>query len=438
MIVHSKAVAELFELQVQLIEPYPLAHWFFYLELVLLSVTGIFWLYRMNQSLGLYDPLFIIPLLQSSYILFGVISGGIFFEEFAGLHNGPAGMGGWPLFVLGMLSILSGLYLIAPRTEEPAPSPHGMRPKNIRISRREEDAEADDEAHDEAADPYGAAPRLPTPPQREITQAERAIELRAERAVERAAHRRVGSKGKGSISLTALSPMPRPSGPEGTALVGGAPSSDTVGGSYSASRHQRSPSRSKTNVAALDEVTLSLAETSEEGMAPVAEDLVAAAELPAGRYAGLRIDAPTANGLESSTASTPSHSANKKPSPSPMPTSPAAAPSPANRPVVAPTPSLPTPCSSPPPSQQPLTPPPQLSGGITPGDSGRSSGPPSGRSPLSGPSPLSRSASSDTAERPTDPASVFTRPAITPTNAASRPPSSSRPNRPGQRGHQLD
>jgi hypothetical protein len=68
----------------------------------------------MNTSLGLFDPLFIIPLLQSSYILFGVISGGIYFEEFAGLHNGPAGAGGWPLFILGMLCILSGLALIAP------------------------------------------------------------------------------------------------------------------------------------------------------------------------------------------------------------------------------------------------------------------------------------------------------------------------------------
>eukprot|EP00966_Prymnesium_polylepis_P206134 4776409-Prymnesium_polylepis.1 len=38
----------------------------------------------MNKSLGLYDPLFIIPLLQSSYITFGATASGIFYR---GLHT---------------------------------------------------------------------------------------------------------------------------------------------------------------------------------------------------------------------------------------------------------------------------------------------------------------------------------------------------------------
>ena len=41
------------------------ASWYFYLEFSLLSVTGCIWLYKMNESLGLYDPLFIIPLMQA-------------------------------------------------------------------------------------------------------------------------------------------------------------------------------------------------------------------------------------------------------------------------------------------------------------------------------------------------------------------------------------
>ena len=142
MIVHSKVVAELFELQLQMVSPIPLAHWFFYLEMVLLSGTGIFWMLRMNTSLALFDPLFIIPLLQSSYILFGVISGGIYFEEFAGLHNGPAGAGGWPLFIIGMMSILSGLALIAPPpseaglpTSSSSEGPDGVGPKLVRKHR---------------------------------------------------------------------------------------------------------------------------------------------------------------------------------------------------------------------------------------------------------------------------------------------------------------
>ncbi|KAL3918264.1 MAG: hypothetical protein SGPRY_006084 [Prymnesium sp.] len=79
MIVHSKAVAELLELQTSGVLIF--SSWYFYLEATLLSVTGCIWLFKMNESLGLYDPLFIIPLLQSSYILFGVISGGIFFQS---------------------------------------------------------------------------------------------------------------------------------------------------------------------------------------------------------------------------------------------------------------------------------------------------------------------------------------------------------------------
>ena len=66
MIVHSKAIAELFELQVQMIEPLPVTTWYFYLEFTLLATGGAFWLFKMNESLGMFDPLFIIPLLQVS------------------------------------------------------------------------------------------------------------------------------------------------------------------------------------------------------------------------------------------------------------------------------------------------------------------------------------------------------------------------------------
>mmetsp|Transcript_25883 Transcript_25883/g.46814 ORF Transcript_25883/g.46814 Transcript_25883/m.46814 type:complete len:365 (-) Transcript_25883:53-1147(-) len=129
MIVHSKAIAELSEILFlklgtpDLLEPLPLATWYFWVEFTLLVVCGVVWLYKMNESLGLYDPLFIIPLMQSSYILFGVIAGGIYFEEFAGLSKrelfgAELGFGGWLLFGLGMFLILFGLYLIAPPRQQ--------------------------------------------------------------------------------------------------------------------------------------------------------------------------------------------------------------------------------------------------------------------------------------------------------------------------------
>jgi hypothetical protein len=39
-----------------------------------LGFVGV-WLFRMNEALSLYDPLFIIPLLQVNFILFAIVSG---------------------------------------------------------------------------------------------------------------------------------------------------------------------------------------------------------------------------------------------------------------------------------------------------------------------------------------------------------------------------
>jgi hypothetical protein len=40
----------------------------------------LYWLKRLNDALALYDPLFIIPLLQANFIFFAIISGGIFYQ----------------------------------------------------------------------------------------------------------------------------------------------------------------------------------------------------------------------------------------------------------------------------------------------------------------------------------------------------------------------
>ena len=61
------------------------------------------------------------------------------------MHNGPAGAGGWPLFILGMLMILTGLALIAPppSAEAQPPSPGGrLSAGATRLSHREEDGDA--------------------------------------------------------------------------------------------------------------------------------------------------------------------------------------------------------------------------------------------------------------------------------------------------------
>lgn len=117
MIVHSKTVAELFDLmgggEITFVDL--LSDWFFWLELMITAVCGIFWAVQMNRSLGLYDPLFIIPLLQSSYITFGATASGIFYQEFRTLHEiGVAGPATWFFFICGMTMIVVGIMLLAP------------------------------------------------------------------------------------------------------------------------------------------------------------------------------------------------------------------------------------------------------------------------------------------------------------------------------------
>lgn len=59
--------------------------WFTYVVLAYFLVTVAFWLYRLNAALGMYDPLFIIPLLQASYIVLATVAGGLYFQEFAAM-----------------------------------------------------------------------------------------------------------------------------------------------------------------------------------------------------------------------------------------------------------------------------------------------------------------------------------------------------------------
>ena len=79
MVVHTKLLAELIELS-STTGQVAFTNWFFWLELVLVLVFGIYWLFRFTQCLGMFDPLLIIPLMQTAFIIFGAIAGGIFFK----------------------------------------------------------------------------------------------------------------------------------------------------------------------------------------------------------------------------------------------------------------------------------------------------------------------------------------------------------------------
>lgn len=108
----AKCLAEL--LQGSLPTVYPVfLHWFTYVALVAWVGLVVVWLYRMNEALGLYDPIFIIPLLQVDFILFAIIAGGIYFREFSEFTTSM-----WIGFTNGIIVVFVGLFMLAPTESE--------------------------------------------------------------------------------------------------------------------------------------------------------------------------------------------------------------------------------------------------------------------------------------------------------------------------------
>jgi hypothetical protein len=103
--------------------------WFTWVTLIAwLAFVGV-WLFRMNEALSLYDPLFIIPLLQVNFILFAIISGGIFFEEFS--YFQPVNVGG---FCIGVFLLLFGIFLLSPEVDTTSPLQQPLTAQQLRAS----------------------------------------------------------------------------------------------------------------------------------------------------------------------------------------------------------------------------------------------------------------------------------------------------------------
>lgn len=89
--------------------------WFTYATIVFWLVTVSVWLKRLNDALGKFNPLFIIPLLQCSFIFFAIVSGGIFFKEFNDFAPHQ-----WVGFWCGVCVMFSGLVLLTPKQRLPS------------------------------------------------------------------------------------------------------------------------------------------------------------------------------------------------------------------------------------------------------------------------------------------------------------------------------
>lgn len=121
MVVHTKLLAELLELS-GATGDVAMADWFFWVELIIVIVSGGYWLFRLTQCLGMFDPLLIIPLMQTAFMILGAIAGGIFFKEFDHLEQHPAGAQiAWIMYIFGILCSVAGLFLIAPPSDDEGP-----------------------------------------------------------------------------------------------------------------------------------------------------------------------------------------------------------------------------------------------------------------------------------------------------------------------------
>jgi hypothetical protein len=84
--------------------------WFTYITIFAWTLTVVVWLKRLNDALKMFDPLFIIPLLQCSFIFLAIVSGGIFFREFDSFNVNQ-----WLGFWFGIIVMFSGLVLLTPK-----------------------------------------------------------------------------------------------------------------------------------------------------------------------------------------------------------------------------------------------------------------------------------------------------------------------------------
>ena len=114
-VVFAKCMGELFSLWIVWLDSgkeegsNSFAHWFTYFVIAAWLATAGIWLFRLNEALGKYNPLFIIPLLQANFIFFAIVSGGIYFREFDEYK-----LKNWLGFWVGVVIMFYGLFLLSP------------------------------------------------------------------------------------------------------------------------------------------------------------------------------------------------------------------------------------------------------------------------------------------------------------------------------------
>lgn len=107
-VMFSKCLALLFD-SARLGHKKEFQYGYLYCNLGVWLICLAYWLNRLNRALQLYPPLFIIPVIQIFFILFAILCGGFYFEEFQALNTTQI-IG----FCVGVFCILFGVYGLAP------------------------------------------------------------------------------------------------------------------------------------------------------------------------------------------------------------------------------------------------------------------------------------------------------------------------------------
>lgn len=102
---------------------------FTYSMLLMFLSTGGFWMSRLNEGLSQFDAILIVPMFQIAWTFFSICTGFVYFEEYKVFDALRTAM-----FVLGMISVFVGIYLLAPEDDESSKGGEVLKDDSLLVS----------------------------------------------------------------------------------------------------------------------------------------------------------------------------------------------------------------------------------------------------------------------------------------------------------------
>lgn len=103
---------------------------FAYSMLLMFLSTGGFWMSRLNEGLSRFDAILIVPMFQIAWTFFSICTGFVYFEEYKVFDALRTTM-----FVLGMVFVFVGIYLLAPEDNESSKGVEVLKDGSLVVSK---------------------------------------------------------------------------------------------------------------------------------------------------------------------------------------------------------------------------------------------------------------------------------------------------------------